>query len=1202
MEATFDDDLYGETRLYETLDSNSLEFALPSLCFLVEKLTSKKQNEKILRLIREYLDQETSTKCGRKAAMAALKLLVTGKMWTEMITLLEALEEPQFHIVRPNLALFHSIVQRVDEASIPLNSPWIWLLIRRASFHTNGWIREWAFESGLDYLGMFPEISQKYLITLIELLNSTDMLWRLVERESFEKQCQKLGEIVERIIQINDHRKAVNFTIDLLVSMTRLSCPFTFFYLSEALKNIDCQLLGEEHIGVVKEIIAKVHYISYVALKRKAIGNFVDFFARVIDWAKMPLHCFVFFSSIVSLDPGNSDECGAMKMLKKTIATREIHFLVQEECRMFQEIPWNYETDDPGWLFWTFACSEGNQVAIQFEVELERNIVELIDEGLSFKGTEALLHVWLRKPERVKTENRNPEESSSFARILTDYLTMRLFMLRGTNEDRSLVSLVLLPLVFKLPALIDLLPKAITEILKQSIPTEKLSLIYLILQQCLEKSSNSSEWVFEELRKYFNDKPFSMALSQKTISDLSKTDFQRICESLHTSRTKIFRAFYLKDVTDHSALVNEALEAIECASSFERKLELLKVVEECLKKITDETLLSQCIAAASMVCNEEQKSLNSLPSIRQMMRIALHWEMLKREKTTEQAMKLFTAQLKAASLSQPVAMVLAESLQYAQGWLDEKWTEQIFAVATFGPIPTKAGHVLNASYNLIYPENEADSSERFERIHEVVQRCRMTAISVAIQCCLRDEKFTDALHLEIIKQCLEMDKSTSRSFGLSYAHRGKTRALQLLLLSIVYLKDQKILSQIIDCCIRFVIDPCQQFSIKLLVEWIMVTCANRDGEVFEQIVKAQEHFATTRIGSVTSWLNILTLFARIKREDLGILERILALIAPWTSAQNFSVRCTAIAASKLLYGYLPDESKNSWKVLKSIIDFDAEPAGNSRRVIDNLCSDFYFSHLHSVEHFDLQTILRKIVENTGMPDEEWITERIILELNETEYRSLNPDREFLQAKSLVHNSLSKCNTCAPEMEIEEKDSKEIDEANEELNLQRKLVTIEWKKPEDCSLIVIANLVDKAANLGGLCRTSEIFSVDTLVLADLAVVKDASFKALSMSSENWQKMEAVKVDDLYLYLDSLKQAGYTVIGAEQTTNSVQMHKFAFPRKCALIVGDEREGIPTKLLRYIDQTVEITQFGQTRSLNVHVTAALFISKYAEQHYCK
>jgi tRNA G18 (ribose-2'-O)-methylase SpoU len=50
---------------------------------------------------------------------------------------------------------------------------------------------------------------------------------------------------------------------------------------------------------------------------------------------------------------------------------------------------------------------------------------------------------------------------------------------------------------------------------------------------------------------------------------------------------------------------------------------------------------------------------------------------------------------------------------------------------------------------------------------------------------------------------------------------------------------------------------------------------------------------------------------------------------------------------------------------------------------------------------------------------------------------------------------------------------------------------------------------------------------------------------------------------------------------------------------LLLGEEKCGVPPELIRYVDHTVEITQLGQTRSLNVHVTASLFIYNYAVQH---
>ena len=45
--------------------------------------------------------------------------------------------------------------------------------------------------------------------------------------------------------------------------------------------------------------------------------------------------------------------------------------------------------------------------------------------------------------------------------------------------------------------------------------------------------------------------------------------------------------------------------------------------------------------------------------------------------------------------------------------------------------------------------------------------------------------------------------------------------------------------------------------------------------------------------------------------------------------------------------------------------------------------------------------------------------------------------------------------------------------------------------------------------------------------------------------------------------------------------------------------EKEGIPCDLLPLMDSCVEIPQHGVIRSLNVHVTAAIFIWEYVRQN---
>ena len=58
------------------------------------------------------------------------------------------------------------------------------------------------------------------------------------------------------------------------------------------------------------------------------------------------------------------------------------------------------------------------------------------------------------------------------------------------------------------------------------------------------------------------------------------------------------------------------------------------------------------------------------------------------------------------------------------------------------------------------------------------------------------------------------------------------------------------------------------------------------------------------------------------------------------------------------------------------------------------------------------------------------------------------------------------------------------------------------------LVVVASLLDKATNLGGLSRTCEIMAA-SLVLPKLSLASDREFQALSMSSEMWAPLSEVQ---------------------------------------------------------------------------------------------
>lgn len=148
------------------------------------------------------------------------------------------------------------------------------------------------------------------------------------------------------------------------------------------------------------------------------------------------------------------------------------------------------------------------------------------------------------------------------------------------------------------------------------------------------------------------------------------------------------------------------------------------------------------------------------------------------------------------------------------------------------------------------------------------------------------------------------------------------------------------------------------------------------------------------------------------------------------------------------------------------------------------------------------------------------------------------------------------------------------------------------------LIVVASLVSKLPNLGGLCRTCETFNAELLVVDNLAIKSDPQFLSTCVSAEKWMPMVEVRVAQLEQFLLDKKENGYTLVGIEQATDSVSLEEFKFPVKVVLLLGREREGIPPTLLPLMDSIIEIPQFGVIRSLNVHVSGSLIIWEYIKQ----
>lgn len=151
------------------------------------------------------------------------------------------------------------------------------------------------------------------------------------------------------------------------------------------------------------------------------------------------------------------------------------------------------------------------------------------------------------------------------------------------------------------------------------------------------------------------------------------------------------------------------------------------------------------------------------------------------------------------------------------------------------------------------------------------------------------------------------------------------------------------------------------------------------------------------------------------------------------------------------------------------------------------------------------------------------------------------------------------------------------------------------------IIVIAHNIRSTHNVGSIFRTAEGFGVTKIILSGytpypklpadprlphIAEKLHAQIHKTALGAEELVPFEYRETPDLLL----LKHNGYRIVGLEQATNSINFAEYQAPKKVALLLGEEVEGINAELLAECDDIVEIPMVGQKESFNVSVAAGI------------
>jgi len=143
------------------------------------------------------------------------------------------------------------------------------------------------------------------------------------------------------------------------------------------------------------------------------------------------------------------------------------------------------------------------------------------------------------------------------------------------------------------------------------------------------------------------------------------------------------------------------------------------------------------------------------------------------------------------------------------------------------------------------------------------------------------------------------------------------------------------------------------------------------------------------------------------------------------------------------------------------------------------------------------------------------------------------------------------------------------------------------------IVVVCSPFRSRVNLSSIVRTAGCCGIKRIVACGNATID----RSVARDGADHVKIE--KRRTLIPVLRTLREDGYTVVGLEQTTNSTSLHGFAFPRRVALVVGNERTGLSDNELALVDACVEIPVWGLPYSYNVATATAMALYEYCKQY---
>ncbi|XP_059473624.1 probable methyltransferase TARBP1 [Neocloeon triangulifer] len=1174
-----------------------------------DQMTRKQARYMLKRALHFFTIRKISAPCNRFEWDSS-----NQEIWTDFFLILESLEEKQVHIIKPVLPLLEKVF-----AEMCLE--WAFVALQQVINHDNNHIIKWGLEFFFNH--PWTSGSAEFFIEIVipaldntPLFHDSDLSDRL---EDFVKKCASEGERV--------------MFKSLLLAVRAISWgPVPLFLICKSLGNLPkLDAWDSEDLKLLKSFLVDAMSTQNVFLRAAAQSVLLRAAFSLVDASKVNqeswLDLLASFNRKESMARGLNDWQLTIEFVQKTaeVQFKSREFIFKSSAKAAAR--YLVILSDAGLL----RQEEIDQLALEFKwrlTELETRAYYVSSGGPN--AVDALLELLVH----ILDESGRQEkwEETILSKLVGPKSLEGLFgylhrKLKGADvEDLSLIKIYINSLkIFEKPEvarLVDFKELIITA--NQIFETGEKSLeakyfaAQVIQNSCqspqIKRSNDIRELLIDSISKMtklgtlnsvnHTDLPKSAEQRDqrnRTVSGILTANWSSLFALLETEET------FRKSVAQETIL-DLAEDAVE-SSGPETLSQVMACLRYFLHREKEPARVENILERTYLKCFEHRKSELFWLSIKAFIKMAFNPCILERSDLNDCLLQLTE---KLYQQSQIVAglfnLVVDNFLQHDVAPCPTFCNQLGFALL-FGPSLRKDQKILNSVCQIITSNgDEIPANKLVENNCDASQQVR----AKAVQYLLTTNQDLAPVAAWLIEKDTELSRNKKlRYFADSHVHRTKHRIAQSLLLISCSSKNEPMQVKILQWATASLGNENHQPSVRYLIEWLASIILTRNEDVGDKFFKELQEASSRRLSSIPSFISILYLWTLALANDecrtselIHVLHKIIEILLPWCMAQNYNIRLYAQVALLRIFALCEKRQLTDvlsfFSTLQSSVKSSIEQSSGVKNAI-KLQEDFLFSVFDPVAHLSLETILVEFPRLTNVGQDEWLPDKFF-KLDETKvaFKLINEDEDLKHAK--VANWILKATGAIADIEDQEEHSYSI--------VQRKVTpwsdmfaesnTRETRTPNLGGLVIVASLVDKAPNLGGLSRTCEIFGASELIIGNLKIVDELAFQSLSVTAEKWINLSEVKPENLVSYLCLMKKQGYTLMAAEQTSKSVPLQSVKFDKKTLVLLGNEKEGIPAELLPYLDVCVEIPQMGVIRSLNVHVTGALFVWQYFQQHH--